>query len=107
MDLFKAFKNEQDVLFVVDPPYLSTDTTTYNSNKYWKLKDYLDVLNVLATGRYIYFTSNKSSILELCDWFSNNYGLDNPFREAQINTYNVTINKTSKYIDMMLYKYKC
>lgn len=107
MDLFKAFKNEQDVLFVVDPPYLSTDTTTYNSNKYWKLKDYLDVLNVLATGKYIYFTSNKSSILELCDWFSNNYGLDNPFSEAQINTYNATINKNAKYTDMMLYKYKC
>lgn len=105
--LYNLFKNEKKVLFVIDPPYLSTDTSTYNSNKYWKLKDYLNVLNVLATGRYIYFTSNKSSIIELCDWFSTNYGLNNPFSEAKVNTYNTTINKMSKYTDMMLYKYQC
>lgn len=107
MELFMRFKEQEGVLFVVDPPYLSTDTTTYNSDKYWKLKDYLDVLNVLAAGKYIYFTSNKSSIIELCDWFSTNYGLDDPFSKAKVNTFNVTINKTAKYTDMMLYKYWC
>lgn len=105
IDLFNLFKSQQDVLFIVDPPYLSTDTTTYNSDKYWKLKDYLNVLNVLNIGRYIYFTSNKSSIIELCDWFSENYELDNPFNKAKVKTYDVTINPTSKYTDMMLYKY--
>lgn len=106
-DLFKVFKNETGVLFIVDPPYLSTDTTTYNSDKYWKLKDYLDVLNVLSTGKYVYFTSNKSSIVELCDWFSSNYGIENPFTGAKINTFGVRINKTAQYTDMMLYKYQC
>lgn len=107
MDLFNAFKNEDNVLYVTDPPYLSTDTTTYNSNKYWKLKDYLNVLNVLTLGKYIYFTSNKSSILDLCEWFSSNYKLSNPFENAKKNTFNVTINRTSKYTDVMLYKYEC
>lgn len=107
MDLFKAFKSDKGVLFVIDPPYLSTDTSTYNSNKYWKLKDYLDVLNVLSTGKYIYFTSNKSSIVDLCEWFATNYHLHNPFTGAQINTSNVNINRTAKYTDMMLYKYQC
>lgn len=107
MDLYKTFKNEKNVLFIVDPPYLSTDTSTYNSNKYWKLKDYLDVLNVLAAGKYIYFTSNKSSIVELCEWFSTNYHIHNPFSDAKVNTFNMTINKSAKYTDMMLYKYYC
>lgn len=107
MDLFNAFKWEKGALFIVDPPYLSTDTTTYNSNTYWKLKDYLNVLNVLSTGKYIYFTSNKSSIIELCDWFSSNYHLDNPFTGTRMNTFEATINLTSKYTDMMLYKYQC
>lgn len=107
IDLFNQFKEQQHVLFIVDPPYLSTDTTTYNSDKYWKLKDYLDVLNVLTVGRYIYFTSNKSSIIELCDWFSTSYGVDNPFNKAKVNTFNVAINKTARYTDMMLYKYQC
>lgn len=107
LDLFNTFKNEQGALFLVDPPYLSTDTSTYNSDKYWKLKDYLNVLNVLSTGKYIYFTSNKSSIMELCDWFSSNYKLDNPFSKAKVNELNVTINRAAKYTDMMLYKYQC
>lgn len=107
LDLFNAFKNESGVLYVVDPPYLSTDTSTYNSNKYWKLKDYLDVLNVLSAGKYIYFTSNKSSIIELCDWFASNYHLNNPFSGANINTVDVRINQNAKYTDMMLYKYQC
>lgn len=107
LDLFNTFKNEQGVLFLVDPPYLSTDTSTYNSDKYWKLKDYLNVLNVLSTGKYIYFTSNKSSIMELCDWFSSNYKLDNPFSKAKVNELNVTINRAAKYTDMLLYKYQC
>lgn len=107
IDLYDRFKDKENVLFIIDPPYLSTDTSTYNSNGYWKLKDYLDVLNVLATGKYIYFTSNKSSIVELCDWFSKNYNLENPFSKAKIETYKASINKTSKYTDMMLYKYEC
>lgn len=107
IDLYNNFKDQKNVLFIIDPPYLSTDTSTYNSNSYWKLKDYLDVLNVLATGKYIYFTSNKSSIVELCDWFSSNYNLENPFSKAKIETYKTTINKSSKYTDMMLYKYEC
>lgn len=107
IDLFNQFKQQQNILFIVDPPYLCTDTTSYNSNKYWKLKDYLDVLNVLREGRYIYFTSNKSSLIELCDWISTNYKIDNPFIDAKVKTVNVSINSTSKYTDMMLYKYQC
>lgn len=105
--LFNLFKDSKHVLFVLDPPYLSTDTVTYSSDKYWKLRDYLNVLNVLDTDNYVYFTSNKSALVELCDWFSENYSLDNPFKGAKVNTYNATINKTSRYTDMMLYKYQC
>lgn len=56
----------EDTVFLVDPPYLSTDVGTYNM--YWKLSDYLDVLTILAGHHFIYFTSNKSSIIELCEW---------------------------------------
>lgn len=107
LTLFNAFKEDHKTLFVLDPPYLSTDTTTYSSCKYWKLKDYLNVLNVLKTENYIYFTSNKSSLVELCEWFSENNSLGNPFEGAKVNTYRSTINKTAGYTDMMLYKYQC
>lgn len=102
-ELFKQFCCRQDVLFLVDPPYLSTDTTTYNSDSYWRLKDYLDVLLVLAKDNYVYFTSNKSQVIELCDWFAENYGLDTPFSNATVVMHQVK-SYACKFTDMMYYK---
>src|SRR5690606_25866285 len=44
--LYNEFKDAH-VVYLVDPPYLSTDVSTYSRTDYWKLRDYLDVLNVL------------------------------------------------------------
>lgn len=105
-ELYQQYKDVEGVLFVVDPPYLSTDTSTYNSDKYWRLRDYLDVLNVLIDTNYFFFTSNKSSLVELCEWLEHNKKyFSNPFERSVVNTKNVTINKTASYQDMMLYKF--
>lgn len=105
-ELYQKYKDVEGVLFIVDPPYLSTDTSTYNSDKYWKLRDYLDVLNVLVDTNYFFFTSNKSSLVELCEWLEDNKKkFSNPFEQSVLNTQNVTINKTASYQDMMLYKF--
>lgn len=108
-ELYLLYKDIPGVLFVVDPPYLSTDTKTYHSDKYWKLRDYLDVLNVLVGSNYVFFTSNKSSLIDLCEWFEDNRHVGNPFRDSVLNTQNITINKTKNckagYTDMMLYKF--
>ena len=105
LELFNQYKDVSDVLFIVDPPYLTTDCKTYQSDKYWKLKDYLNVLNVLTKDKYIYFTSNKSNLVELCEWFTDNYNLDNPFTGATLKTHNVSLNKQARYVDMMFYKF--
>lgn len=105
-ELYQQYKDVEGVLFVVDPPYLSTDTSTYSSDKYWRLRDYLDVLNVLVDTNYFFFTSNKSSLIELCEWLEHNKKyFTNPFERSVLNTQNVTINKTACYQDMMLYKF--
>jgi D12 class N6 adenine-specific DNA methyltransferase. len=101
--LFEEFRGRRDVLFLVDPPYLSTDTSTYNSDKYWRLKDYLDVLHVVTNDNYVYFTSNKSQIVELLDWFAENYGYRTPFSDAVVKT-NQVRGKVIDYTDIMLYK---
>lgn len=99
--LFDKYKDRDDVVFLVDPPYLSTDVGTYNM--YWKLSDYLDVLKVLVGHRYVYFTSNKSSIVELCDWLGKNNSLGNPFIGASKKEFNASMNYNSHYTDIMLY----
>lgn len=103
-ELFAEYKDLENVVFLVDPPYLSTEAGTYKS--YWKLKDYLDVLKVLDGTKYFYFTSNKSSIIELCEWIETKTPMSNPFVGSTTATMNATMNYNSSYTDIMLYKYE-
>lgn len=100
-EVFEQYKDVPEVVFLVDPPYLSTDAQTYKM--YWKLSDYLDVLTVLAGHRFIYFTSNKSSIVELCDWMGEHAELGNPFRNCHRKEFNAHMNYSASYTDIMLY----
>lgn len=101
-ELFDRYKDMPGVVFLVDPPYLSTDVGTYTM--YWKMSDYLDVLNVLTGRPFVYFTSNKSSIIELCEWMGRNKSLGNPFKNCACVEFNAHMNYSSSYTDMMLFK---
>ena len=101
-EVFRRYKDVPGVTFLVDPPYLSTEVGTYKM--YWHLADYLDVLNVLKGHPFVYFTSNKSSILELCDWMDRNPSIGNPFKNCRKVEFNATVNYNSRYTDMMLYR---
>ncbi|WP_271407277.1 DNA adenine methylase [Tenacibaculum soleae] len=102
-ELFNKYKDDKNVVFLVDPPYLSTDCKTYKN--YWKLTDYLDVLKVLYHHNYFYFTSNKSSIVELCKWIEDNTGGVNPFKDSKIVYHYNSTTHNSGYNDIMLHKY--
>ena len=101
-EVFNEYKDTPGAVFLVDPPYLSTEVGTYTM--YWKLSDYLDVLTVLTGHSFIYFTSNKSSILELCDWIGRNKSVGNPFEDCVKSEFNARVNFQAAYTDMMLYK---
>jgi len=103
-ELYRKYNDVHGIVFLVDPPYLSTDVSTYNKEDYWKLSDYLDVLQVIQHHSYFYFTSNKSEIIDLCDWMEKNMGIDNPFREATVKEVYAKLTPNSSYTDMMLYR---
>jgi 16S rRNA G966 N2-methylase RsmD len=102
-DLFQHWMQHPSVVFLVDPPYLSTEVGSYNC--YWRLGNYLDVLQTVRGVSYFYFTSNKSSILELCEWIEKNLGADNPFNGAKKVNIESSIGYNSKYTDIMLFKH--
>ena len=101
-ELFNDYNNKSNVLFLIDPPYLSTEAGTYTMR--WKLGDYLDVLSVLQGNNFIYFTSNKSQIIELCEWIERSKLGRNPFENTQRVEIRTNMNYNSGYIDMMFYK---
>lgn len=100
-EVFDQYKHLPNVVFLVDPPYLSTEVGTYSM--YWKLADYLDVLTILSGHQFVYFTSNKSSIIELCDWLGKNQAVGNPFKNCKKVEFNATMNFNAHYTDMMLF----
>lgn len=97
-----ANKDLPGVVFLIDPPYLSTEVGTYNMS--WKLSDYLDVLTILQDKPFIYFTSEKSSVVELCEWIGKNKNLGNPFAGCGRTEIREHMNYQAKYTDIMLYK---
>ena len=101
-ELFGRYKDVPGVVFLVDPPYLSTEVGTYQMR--WGVSDYLDVLTVLAGTTFIYFTSNKSSIIELCDWMGKHPDMGNPFKDTRKVEFNAHVNYGASYTDIMLYK---
>ena len=101
--VFKEWEGKAGVCFLIDPPYLSTQSCTYSN--YWRLRDYLDVLHTLNGTNYFYFTSEKSSIVELCDWLDREYRKGNPFEGATRIELNTRLNYNSGYKDIMLYKH--
>lgn len=100
--LFNKYKDVQNVVFLIDPPYLSTEVGTYTMT--WGLSDYLDVLQTLVGTNYIYFTSDKSSIMDLCNWMGKNNTVGNPFIGCERVEFNASVNYSSRYTDIMLFK---
>ena len=100
-ELADEYKDNPNVLFLIDPPYLNTDVGTYKMS--WTLSDYLDVLVILQDKPFIYFTSNKSSIIELCNWVESGKLRSNPFSRASKIEFHAHMNYNSKYTDIMLY----
>ena len=101
-ELFPRFPNKEKTLFLIDPPYLSTEVGSYLC--YWKLSDYLDVLKLLQGTRFIYFTSSKSQIVELCNWLSENGDLCKILKGTALFTQENVINYNAGFTDMMLVK---
>lgn len=104
-DLFAEYKDHPNVVFLVDPPYLSTDCSTYSRPDYWKLADYLNVLKTIEDTSYFYFTSNKSQIIELCDWMQTRGYCKSPFDGATMVTVNTSLTYNASYEDIMIYAY--
>lgn len=100
-ELFEQYRDTPGVVFLVDPPYLSTDVATYTMS--WQLSDYLDVLSILAGHDFIYFTSEKSGIIELCRWIGRNTGAGNPFARCRRKEFEASMNYNARYKDIMMF----
>ncbi len=102
-ELFNKYRNNPNVVFIIDPPYFQTQSVGYKNT--WNLQQHLDCLNVLDASRFFYFTSSKSGIIELMEWMgSNGYKRSNPFDFCKRISHKQGINHNSSYEDIMFVK---
>ena len=93
-ELFDEFKDNINVCFICDPPYLNTDCSRYkNKGRYEPLRNSLDVIDVLAcNASYIFFTSPKSGIIECINYMRKYIDAIKPFDIIEVNK--APINKS-------------
>lgn len=72
--------------------------------EFFQLTDYLSVLRLLRGTKYIYFTSDKSQIVELCQFMAEEYGEAAPMYGATVRMRTNTLNYQAKFNDMMITK---
>lgn len=103
--LFDEFKDEPNVVFIADPPYLYTDRRGYAhpSQDNWDLAASLKVLEVLTTNEYIYYGTTKSGILDYINFLRDEAQYIDNFESIDIKRGH--INKKCKgNTEFMLYK---
>ena len=99
MELIKEFDG-QDVVLVLDPPYLQTDKTGYKC--FWGLRDFLKLIR-LVREPFIFFLSENSDILPYID--DRIECGDEVFKDYKIKQASLSNGAKSKP-DYMIYKSK-
>lgn len=101
-ELFNEFKDQENVLFILDPPYLQTECNSYQSEGFWHLKDSLDVLRMAQSTKFIFFTSDKSEILDLVQWINTNISGAGLLKNSERFEISSRLNFSSSYKDIMI-----
>jgi site-specific DNA-adenine methylase len=102
-ELFAKYRNFQ-CLFIADPPYLSTDVGSYSKRDYWDLGRYLDVLTCLKDVSFVYFTSERSNLIELFNWLENEMNVKSIFSGADVASTAQLADIKNAYKDFMIHK---
>lgn len=102
-DWSKLHERHRDphTLFACDPPYLTTQAGNYKGGRYWPLTAYLDILLALRGCRFVYFTSGKSQLVELCEWLSANTDF-NLLQDAETIKRTNNVRSGCSYTDIMI-----
>lgn len=70
-DSLAELKQSNKLVLILDPPYLSTNTTGYKID-YWTLRSFMQVISLIKSSGhpFILFSSSKSNILEYLEFDS-------------------------------------
>lgn len=99
---------EREAFLILDPPYLSTDIQHYAKEEYWNFIDYLNLVYAFKdSAGFAYFTSDKSQVVELLEWYEIKQGVRSPFTGSDLVEIETRMaGNIATYSDQMFYKYR-
>ena len=68
------FNNQNNVIILLDPPYLNTDCKDCYKLEYWKFNKYLKILTEISfhnNYKYLFFEGNESCLTDILEFISN------------------------------------
>ena len=83
----ETFKNYK-ICFILDPPYLYTDKTQYNC-RFWRLKDSIELLDILKSYPFIFFNSSKLGFKEFVDVINRLFNTKITYKNTAQNMANI------------------
>lgn len=99
-EIVEQYRDVEDVVLIMDPPYMLTDVSAYSKETYWGIPECLDVAASCCANNFIYFTSDRSGIEKVLDWVSCHGDINNPFMQADRYVIQVR-GKAVNYNDVM------
>lgn len=104
-DLINQHRHKEKVLFLLDPPYICTEQSTYKKETYFDLIDFLELMRLIRPP-FIMFSSAKSEFNRYIDFLikhkEKNY---QHFVDAVEQKINVRVNHNVNYQDNIVYKF--
>lgn len=100
-ELIKSFGQIKNVLYIADPPYTQTMYGHYAGNV-WNERDDADLIRALQGNIYIFFTSNKTDLIEHIDMPGMSANKSPILCASQTITSNRFPNKDSQFTDYMI-----
>ena len=98
--LYNKYKDKDNICFIADPPYFNTDQSSYKNK--WTFTDSLNTLNILKHEHFVYYSSNKSHLLNIIEFLNHDF-LTNPLKFTCITIQRAGANHHSKpWQDIML-----
>lgn len=104
--LLPKYQDKENVLLLLDPPYLCTHQASYAQETYFDLIDFLRLIH-LTKPPYIFFSSTKSEFIRFIEWMleskTNNY---RSFENTTRISIKASTSYSGKYEDNLVYKFK-
>lgn len=102
-ELVEQYKGREDVVLVLDPPYMLTDKTGYENESYWGFGECMDVVDACVGSKYMYFTSSRSGIEAMVEYICRRFAQCSLFEGAERRVVHVR-GRSINYDDILYVK---